>query len=78
MNSKIDQEVCSLAVVKRVAAMLNVDQGGLTEGANLPRGWQFPLLAARTPRAALRSDGFPGFGVPMPEHDFPRLLLGSR
>ncbi len=78
MNSKIDQEVCSLAVVERVAAMLNVDQGGLTEGAHLPRGWQFPLLAARTQRAALRSDGFPGFGVPMPEHDFPRLMLGSR
>jgi len=58
--------------------MLNIEQGGLTEGAQLPRGWQFPLLAARTKRTALRSDGFPGFGVPMPEHDFPRLLLGAR
>jgi 3-methylfumaryl-CoA hydratase len=78
MNSKIDQEICSLAVVHKVAAMLNIEQGGLTEGAQLPRGWQFPLLAARTKRTALRSDGFPGFGVPMPEHDFPRLLLGAR
>jgi 3-methylfumaryl-CoA hydratase len=78
MNLKIDQEVCSLAAVQRVAAMLNVEHDGLTQGSPLPRGWQFPLLAARTPRAALRSDGFPGFGVPMPEHDFPRLLLGSR
>jgi 3-methylfumaryl-CoA hydratase len=78
MNLKIDQEVCNLAAVQRVAAMLNVEQDGITQGSPLPRGWQFPLLAARTPRAALRSDGFPGFGVPMPEHNFPRLLLGSR
>jgi 3-methylfumaryl-CoA hydratase len=78
MNSKINEEVCSLAMVRRVAAMLNIEQGRLLAGAPLPRGWQFPLLSADTPRSALRSDGFPGFGVPMPELDFPRLLLGGR
>jgi 3-methylfumaryl-CoA hydratase len=78
MNSKADKEVCNLATVRRVAAMLNIEQSSLREGDPLPRGWQFPLMAANTPRSALRSDGFPGFGVSMPELEFPRLLLGER
>jgi 3-methylfumaryl-CoA hydratase len=78
MNSKIDQEVCTLTTVRKVAAMLNLTKPNGSQGALLPRGWHFPLLAADTARSALRSDGFPGFGVPMLELDFPRLLLGSR
>ena len=47
-------------------------------GAALPRGWQFVLMAADTPRSQLRDDGFPGLGVPMPALGLPRLLLGGR
>lgn len=46
--------------------------------APLPRGWHFVLLAADTPRAQLRSDGFPGLGAPMPDLGLPRLMLGGR
>lgn len=71
------EEHCSPAVVRRVAAMLDLgleDVGGRT----LPRGWHFVLLAADTRRAALREDGFPGLGVPMPDLGLPRLMLGGR
>jgi 3-methylfumaryl-CoA hydratase len=72
------RETCSLAQVRRVAAMLDIDPDEMTTDLPLPRGWQFVLMGADTRRSALRSDGFPGLGVPMPELGLPRLLLGGR
>ena len=71
-------ESCSVAAARRVAAMLDLDPDDIAEGAPLPRGWQFVLLGADTRRSALRGDGFPGLGVPMPDLGLPRLLLGGR
>jgi 3-methylfumaryl-CoA hydratase len=71
-------EVCSVADVRRVAGMLDLPADELTEGGELPRGWHFFMLGADTRRSALRADGFPGLGVPMPELGLPRLLLGGR
>ncbi|WP_137893214.1 hypothetical protein [Ramlibacter sp. 2FC] len=71
-------ETCSVSAVRRVAAMLDLDPDTVVEGAPLPRGWQFILMAADTRRSALRADGFPGLGVAMPELGLPRLLLGGR
>jgi 3-methylfumaryl-CoA hydratase len=72
------EEVCALATVRRVAAMLDLEPDGLIAGEALPRGWHFVLLAADTRRSVLRSDGFPGLGVPMPDLGLPRLMLGGR
>jgi len=71
-------EVCSVAAARRVAAMLDVAPDHYVEGSTLPRGWHFFMLGADTPRSALRADGFPGLGVPMPDLGLPRLLLGGR
>jgi 3-methylfumaryl-CoA hydratase len=71
-------DVCALSMVRRVAAMLDLDPDQIVEGAPLPRGWHFFLLGGDTRRSALRPDGFPGFGLPMPQLDLPRLLLGGR
>lgn len=71
-------ETCSVATVRRVAAMLDLDPDMWREGNLLPRGWQFILLGADTRRSALRGDGFPGLGVPLPDLGLPRLLLGGR
>jgi 3-methylfumaryl-CoA hydratase len=71
-------EICALPLARRIAAMLDIDPDTLSDGAVLPRGWHFPMLAGDTRRSALRADGFPGFGVPMPELDLPRLLLLGR
>jgi 3-methylfumaryl-CoA hydratase len=67
-----------MAAARRVAAMLDLSPDGIAEGAPLPRGWQFILLGADTRRSDLRSDGFPGLGVPIPDLGLPRLLLGGR
>ena len=72
------QETCSLATVRRVAAMLDLDPDACTAAGTLPRGWQFTLMGADTPRSSLRDDGFPGLGVSVPDLGLPRLMLGGR
>src|SRR4029079_7084718 len=57
---------------------LDLDPDGWSEGDTLPRGWQFILLGADTRRSEIRGDGFPGLGVPLPDLDLPRLMLGAR
>ena len=37
----VRRETCSLAAVRRIAAMLNQDPDKWSEGDLLPRGWQF-------------------------------------
>jgi 3-methylfumaryl-CoA hydratase len=77
--STVDRiERYSLATARRVALMLGVEPDSLSDGDPLPRGWHFPLLSGETPRALLRSDGFPGLGIPMPELDLSRLVLSKR
>jgi 3-methylfumaryl-CoA hydratase len=71
-------EICSLAMVRRVAAMLDLDTNVFSNGDVLPRGWHFFMLAGETRKSALRQDGFPGLGVPIPDLGLPRLLLGGR
>lgn len=71
-------DVFTSAQARRVAAMLDMDPQGLAFGDKVPRGWHFAMLAGETPRQALRTDGFPGLGVVMPQLDRPRLLLGQR
>jgi 3-methylfumaryl-CoA hydratase len=72
------EETCSVSLARRIAAMLDRPTTELAAGQTWPRGWHFALMAADTPRAQLRSDGFPGLGVPLPDLGLPRLLLSSR
>lgn len=71
-------EQCSPTMVRRVAAMLDLDTRSFSEGDILPKGWHFFMLAGETPKSELRQDGFPGLGVPIPDLGLPRLLLGGR
>ncbi len=72
-------ELCSLTMVHRVAAMLDLDTKTFQEGDILPKGWHFFMLAGETRKSELRKDGFPGLGVPMPDlGGLTRLLLGGR
>jgi 3-methylfumaryl-CoA hydratase len=71
-------EICSLTMVRRVAAMLDLDVTLFSAGDLLPRGWHFFILAGEIRKSSLRQDGFPGFGIPIPDLGLPRLLLGGR
>ncbi|MDP1535109.1 MAG: hypothetical protein Q8L92_16160 [Rubrivivax sp.] len=78
MASVNREEACTIATARQVAAMLDLEPDAWRAGMPLPRGWHFVLLAADTRRSALRADGFPGLGVPMPDLGLPRLMLGGR
>lgn len=71
-------EQCSPTMVRRVAAMLDINTRSFSEGDLLPKGWHFFMLAGETRKSELRQDGFPGLGVPIPDLGLPRLLLGGR
>jgi 3-methylfumaryl-CoA hydratase len=71
-------EICSLTMVKRVAAMLDLDTQTFSNGDILPRSWHFFMLAGQTRKSELRKDGFPGLGVSIPDLSLERLLLGGR
>jgi 3-methylfumaryl-CoA hydratase len=71
-------EICSLTMVRRVAAMLDLDPKTFSNSDILPRSWHFFMLAGQTRKSELRQDGFPGLGVPIPELGLERLLLGGR
>jgi 3-methylfumaryl-CoA hydratase len=71
-------EICALSLGHRIAAMLDIDAEFISNGTPLPRGWHFPILAGETRRSELRGDGFPGFGLPMPDLGLPRLMLLGR
>jgi 3-methylfumaryl-CoA hydratase len=58
--------------------MLDLDAEAFREGQPLPPGWHFFLLGGETRRSLLRSDGFPGLGVELPDLGFERLVLGGR
>ncbi len=74
----VSTDVCALGAVRRIAAMLDLDPDAFIDGAPLPRGWHFCLLGGATRRSDMRADGFPGFGVPMPDLGLPRLMLAGR
>ncbi len=71
-------EICTLTMVRRVAAMLDLNPLAFNDGDVLPPSWHFFMLAGQTQKSELRADGFPGLGVPLPDLGLPRLLLGGR
>jgi 3-methylfumaryl-CoA hydratase len=77
-QAAVSTDVCAAGSVRRIAAMLDLDPEVYVDGAPLPRGWHFFLLGGATRRSDLRADGFPGFGVPMPDLGLPRLMLAGR
>jgi 3-methylfumaryl-CoA hydratase len=70
--------VFSEETATRIALMLGVEQQTWPGGSSLPVGWHFPLIGAQTPRAALRSDGFPGLGIAFPPAHGRRLVAAGR
>jgi 3-methylfumaryl-CoA hydratase len=83
MNNKALQaqetnEIASLPLLRRVAAMLDIEPASLMQSNAIPRGWHFALLPSTTQRSQLRADGFAGLGVTIPDLGLPRLMLIGR
>src|SRR5690349_19496602 len=71
-------DVCALPLVRRMAAMLDQDPGRWRDGDPLPRGWHVIMFTVDTPQSGLRADGMAGTGLPLPDVDLPRVVMGGR
>lgn len=88
MTSAMDQQrvgtaqhvddVCALPLVRRLSATLDIDASRWHEGDALPRGWHQAFFSSDTRQSDLRSDGFAGLGVPLPDLGLPRIVFGGR
>ena len=72
------EDVCTLPLTRRLAAMLDLDPTTFREGDLLPRGWHVALFNTPTRQSELRGDGAADLGIPLPDLDLPRLMLAGR
>jgi 3-methylfumaryl-CoA hydratase len=72
------EQVFTEDMARRVAAMLGFPDAQWPQGMPVPFGWHFPLLGAETHRRALRTDGFTGLGIAMPNLPGNRLVAAGR
>ena len=72
------EEIASISLLRKIAAMLDIEPDSLTQGGAAPRGWHFALLPSSAKRSKIRADGFSGLGVPIPYLGLPRLMLIER
>lgn len=71
-------DVCALPLVRRMAALLDRDPAGLSDGDPLPRGWHVALFNPPTRQSDLRADGAAHLGITLPDLGMPRLMMGGR
>jgi 3-methylfumaryl-CoA hydratase len=72
------EDVCSLSLVRRMAALLNLAPEQYRTGDALPRGWHVILFNPPTVQSLLRHDGAGSLGFRMPDLGLPRLMMGGR
>lgn len=75
---RVVEDRCTLALVRRLAALLDRDPDALHEGDPLPFGWQVTMFNLPTRQSRLRPDGAGDLAVPLPELGLPRLMLAGR
>ena len=76
--AQLADDVCALPLVRRLSATLDIDPSRWREGDPLPRGWHLALFSVDTPQSQVRSDGFAGIGVKLPDLGLPRIVFGGR
>lgn len=71
-------DVCALSLVRRMAALLDLDPKRFAAEDFLPRGWHVLLFNPPTLQSQLRPDGAAHLGVTLPDLGLSRLMLGGR
>jgi 3-methylfumaryl-CoA hydratase len=72
------EDTCSLSLVRRMAALLDLAPDAYRIGDPLPRGWHVILFNSPTVQSLLRHDGAASLGFNMPDLGLPRLMMGGR
>ena len=74
----VEHDVCALPLVRRVAALMDMDPLRIKEGDPLPRGWQFILFTPISRHSTLRADGFEPAPAELAELTGFRMMFGGR
>lgn len=77
-RSETTQDICSLTLVRRIAALLDKKPSDYNESDPLPAGWQMCLFNPLTQQSDLRDDGHAKQESLMPPAPLPRRMLGGR
>lgn len=75
---QIAEDICSLTLARRMAALLDRQPLVLAKGHPLPRGWHVMMFNPPTMQSLLRHDGAAELGFDMPDLGLPRLMMGGR
>ena len=75
---QLSDDVCALAIVRRLGATFDIDPGRWREGDALPRGWHLAFFTTDTRQSQLRQDGLAGFGIELADFGLPRVVFGGR
>lgn len=75
---KVADDICSLTLARRMAALLDRPSVALAQGDPLPRGWHVLMFNPPTSQSLLRHDGAAELGFDMPDIGLPRLMMGGR
>lgn len=74
-----EHDNCALPLVRRVHALLGLDDSRLRAGDPLPRGWHFILFTPTAPQTSIGPDGTPTRkGEADAPTDLPRRMMGGR
>ncbi|MCT2557523.1 hypothetical protein N0B51_00865 [Tsuneonella sp. YG55] len=76
--AKVADDICSLTLARRMAALLDRPSVALAQGDPLPRGWHVLMFNPPTSQSRLRHDGAAELGFDMPDLGLPRLMMGGR
>lgn len=75
---ELADDICSLSLARRMAALLDRSPETFQKGDPLPRGWHVLMFNPPTVQSLLREDGAAHLGFKMPDLGLPRLMLGGR
>ena len=77
-DARIVDDVCTVALTRRLAAMLDRDPWSIEPGHSLPRGWHLSMFNLPTRQSALRPDGAGDLGIVIPDLGLSQLLMAGR
>lgn len=75
---RIVDDVCTVALTRRLAAMLDRDPWSIAAGEPLPRGWHLSMFNLPTRQSALRPDGAGDLGIVIPDLGLSQLMMAGR
>lgn len=74
----VRQDTISINLVRRLAAMLDLDPGAYADGIPLPRGWHPIFFSSDTRQSELKPDGMMSLGIDLPPIELPNVVMGGR